>query len=163
MIKFPLCEFKTILQNPDIKFLPPKYCGHTTYNMTQDQVAKKSLIMVVEDEEDALSIFSGFLTKEGYSVHAFSSPVIAFEHFRYSPQEFSLILTDVRMPGMTGFQLARKVKELNPNVKVVLTSSFEINMPEFEKVLPNSPADGFLDKPVAMTKLIELVNKQLNR
>jgi len=131
--------------------------------MTQEQVAKKALIMVVDDEEDILSIFSSLLTKEGYSVHAFSNPEIAFEHFRYSPQEFSLILSDVRMPKMSGFQLARKVKELNPKVKVVLTSLFEINMSEFEKVLPNSPVDGFLDKPVSMNKLIEMVSKQLEK
>ena len=129
--------------------------------MTQEQISKKALIMVVDDEEDILSIFSSLLTKEGYSVHAFSNPEIAFEHFRYSPHEFSLILSDVRMPGMNGFQLARKVKELNPKVKVLLTSSFEINMSEFEKVLPTSPVDSFLDKPVALKKLSDEVKKQL--
>ena len=129
--------------------------------MTQEQVAKKALIMVVDDTEDILSTFSSLLTREGYSVHAFSNPEVALEHFRYSPQEFSLVLSDVRMPGMNGFQLARKVKELNPKVKVLLTSAFEINMSEFEKVLPSSPVDGFLDKPVSMKKLSEEIKKQL--
>jgi DNA-binding NtrC family response regulator len=129
--------------------------------MTQELVAKKALIMIVDDEEDILSVFRGLLTREGYSVHAFSNPEIAYEHFKYSPYEFSLILTDVRMPGMTGFQLARKVKELNPKVKVVLTSAFEMNMSEFEKILPNSEVDSFLDKPVSVKKLTEEVEEQL--
>ena len=117
--------------------------------------------MVVDDEEDISNIFSSCLTREGYNVHAFSNPEIAFEHFRYSPNECSLIISDVRMPRMSGFQLARKVKELNPKVKVVLTSAFEISMQEFESVLPNAPVDGFLEKPISLKKLCDLVKKQL--
>jgi len=128
---------------------------------TQEQVTKKALVMVVDDEEDIMSVFSSLLVKEGYNVHAFSNPVIAFEHFRYSPKECSLIISDVRMPGMSGFQLARKVKELNPKVKVILTSAFEINVEEFEKVLPSTHVDGFLDKPVSFKKLSGLVEKHL--
>jgi YesN/AraC family two-component response regulator len=75
--------------------------------------------------------------------------------------ECSLLISDVRMPGMNGFQLARKVKELNPNIKVILVSAFEINTEEFEKVLPSTRIDGFLEKPASLKKLTELVNKQL--
>ncbi|HEY1249408.1 MAG TPA: response regulator [Nitrososphaera sp.] len=128
---------------------------------TQEQVTKKGLVMVVDDEEDIGSVFSSILCKEGYNVHAFSNPEIAFEHFRYSPKEYSIIISDVRMPRMSGFQLARKVKELNPKVKVILTSAFEINVSEFEKVMPNTPVDGFLDKPVSFKKLSGLVKKHL--
>ena len=127
---------------------------------TQKQVTKNVLVMLVDDE-DILTVFSSFLGKEGYNVHAFSNPEIAFEHFRYSPKECSIIISDVRMPKMSGLQLARKVKELNPKVKVILTSGFEINMAEFEKVLPNTQVDGFLDKPVSLKKLSGLVEKHL--
>ena len=65
------------------------------------------------------------------------------------------------MPGISGFELARKVKALNPDVKVILTSAFEINMSEFEKMLPNTPIDGFLDKPVQLNKISELVRQEL--
>ena len=128
---------------------------------TQEQLTKKALVMVVDDEEDILSVFGSLLGKEGYNVHAFSNPKIAFEHFRYSPKECSIIISDVRMPGMSGFQLARKVKELNPKVKVILTSAFEINMEEFEKVLPNAQIDGILEKPVSFKKLSGLIEKNL--
>ena len=117
--------------------------------------------MIVDDEPDTLGVFTTQLTKEGYNVHAFTNPEIAFEHFKYSPKECSLIISDVRMPGMNGFQLTRKVKELNPEVKVILTSAFEIDMPEFRSILPNAPVDCFLDKPISLKKLSELVRKQL--
>jgi two-component system cell cycle sensor histidine kinase/response regulator CckA len=129
--------------------------------IAQKQVTEKALVMVVDDEEDILSVFSSILSKEGYHVHGFSNPKIAFEHFRYSPKECPLIISDVRMPGLSGFQLARKLKELNPKVKVILTSGFEINMGEFEKVLPNTQIDGFLYKPVSLKKLSVLVEMHL--
>lgn len=126
-----------------------------------EQNSKKPFIMVVDDEEDTLTIFARHLANEGHNVHAFSNPVIALEHFRYSPHECSLIISDVRMPGISGFELARKVKALNPDVKVILTSAFEINVSEFEKMLPNTPIDGFLDKPVQLNKISELVRQEL--
>jgi DNA-binding NtrC family response regulator len=131
--------------------------------MTQVQTTstKKTSIILVDDEEDILTIFSQLLRKEGYHVYAFSNPVIALEHFRYSPTECSLLISDVRMQAMNGFQLARKVKELNPDVKVILTSAFEIKMNEFEKVLPNTQVDGFLEKPIRLKKLSELVKAQI--
>jgi len=129
--------------------------------VTQVQTYNKALIIVVDDDEDILNIFSRLLRKEGYNVHAFSNPVIAFEHYRYSPNECSLIISDVRMPKMNGFQLARKVKELNPDTKVILTSAFEIKMSEFEKILPNAQVDGFLDKPIRLEKLSEIVKAHI--
>jgi two-component system response regulator ChvI len=129
--------------------------------VTQEQIANKSVIMIVDDDEDALRVFSAFLIREGYRVHAFANPEIAIEHFRYSPYECSMILSDVRMPKINGFQLARKVKELNPDVKVVLTSSFEIHQPEFESMVPNAPVDGFVDKPMGLKKLVEVVKQHI--
>ena len=127
--------------------------------MAQNQVTKTTFVMIVDDDEDIMSVFSAALKKEGYNVHAFVNPVTAYEHLRYSPDACSLVISDVRMPAMSGFQLARKVKELNPKVKVVLTSAFEISMKEFRSVLPNAKVDGFLPKPVSMAKLHELITE----
>ncbi len=57
------------------------------------------------------------------------------------------------MPGMSGIQLARKVKEINPNVKVILMTSFEIRDNEFSKVFPSTHVDGFVQKPVGIKNL----------
>ena len=57
------------------------------------------------------------------------------------------------MPGISGILLARKVKEINPNVKVVLMTSFEINDNEFSKVFPSTQVDGFVQKPVGIKNL----------
>jgi YesN/AraC family two-component response regulator len=54
---------------------------------------------------------------------------------------------------MSGIQLARKVKEINPNVKVLLMTSFEIRDNEFSKVFPSLHIDGFVQKPIDMNDL----------
>ncbi|HEX2170530.1 MAG TPA: response regulator [Nitrososphaera sp.] len=63
------------------------------------------------------------------------------------------MLSDIRMPVMSGIQLARKVKEINPNVKVLLMTSFEIRDNEFSKVFPSLHIDGFVQKPIDMNDL----------
>ena len=61
------------------------------------------------------------------------------------------------MPGMTGLELARKVKELNPDIQIILMSSFEINTDEFEILRQNGKVDAFADKPIPLSKLNELI------
>jgi YesN/AraC family two-component response regulator len=53
------------------------------------------------------------------------------------------------MPGLSGMQLARKVKEINPKVKVVLMTTFEIKDNEFSKVFPSTQVDGFVQKTIS--------------
>jgi YesN/AraC family two-component response regulator len=65
------------------------------------------------------------------------------------------------MPEVTGFEIARHIRELNPNVKIVLCSAFEINLSEFEKVMPHTHVDAFIRKPVNMATLIHVVSEQI--
>ena len=69
------------------------------------------------------------------------------------------MLSDIRMPGLSGIQLARKVKEVNPGVKVVLMTAFEIRDNEFSKVFPSMHVDGFVQKPIGIN---DLTNKILS-
>jgi YesN/AraC family two-component response regulator len=68
-------------------------------------------------------------------------------------------VSDIRMPALSGIQLARKVKEINPNVKVVLMTAFEIRGDEFSKVFPSTSVDGFIQKPFGIR---DLTNKILS-
>ncbi|HJY10195.1 MAG TPA: response regulator, partial [Nitrososphaeraceae archaeon] len=71
----------------------------------------------------------------------------------YPKDHYCLMLSDIRMPGMSGIQLARRVKQINPNVKVILMTSFEIKENEFSKVFPSTQVDGFVQKPVHLEGL----------
>jgi len=117
----------------------------------------KLSVMVVDDEKDILTVVTKALEARGLNVVGYTDPTLALQHFIDGGDSFNVIVSDVRMPNMTGFQLARKVKELHPNIKIVLMSSFEINKPEFDKVLPSTSVDSFLCKPFKLSELVRVV------
>ncbi len=67
------------------------------------------------------------------------------------------MLSDVRMPGLSGIQLAKKVKEINPAVKTVLMTAFEVRDSEFSKVFPSTQVDGFVQKPIGIKELTDKI------
>jgi two-component system response regulator YesN len=77
------------------------------------------------------------------------------------------VLSDIRMPALSGIQLSRKIKEVNPNVKVVLMTAFEIRDNEFSKVFPSTQVDGFVQKPIGIKdltdKILSLIGDTKNR
>ena len=117
------------------------------------------IVHVVDDEEDIVSTTSSALKQQGYLVHSFSDSKEAHEDIKVCSDKISMLLTDIRMPGYNGFELARLTNEVVPDVPVVLMTSFEINQSEFEKVFPSIKIAGFLQKPFNMQSLLELVER----
>jgi DNA-binding NtrC family response regulator len=116
-------------------------------------------LLVVDDDSDIAHVLKLGLLKNRFLVSAFTDPEEALKNFQSNSEGYCLMLSDIRMPGMSGIRLARKVKEINPNVKVVLMTSFEINDNEFSKVFPSTQVDGFVQKPVGIE---DLTNKILD-
>jgi two-component system cell cycle sensor histidine kinase/response regulator CckA len=121
----------------------------------EDNINDKPLanLLVVDDDADIAHVLKQGLLKNGFLVSAFTDPEEALKSFQSNSEDYCLMLSDIRMPGMSGIRLARKVKEINPNVKVVLMTSFEINDNEFSKVFPSTQVDGFVQKPVGIKNL----------
>jgi len=122
---------------------------------------KPASILLIDDEADILTLFKKFLEVSGYSTYGFVSPTAAVEHFKQNPKSYHIIITDVRMPGMSGFEVIRQVKKINPDVKIVMTSSFEINIDEMKSVLPSVKVDGLIEKPIKLEKLNKIVTNLL--
>lgn len=118
---------------------------------------KNAAILLIDDDEDILSIFKNSLKAAGYSTYGFINPIAAFEHFKQDPKAYQIIITDVRMPGMSGFELVKEIRRINPDVKIIMTSSFEMSMNEVERVLPSLKIDVFVNKPVRLAKLNDIV------
>ena len=110
-------------------------------------------LLIVDDDSDIAHVLKQGLQKNQFLVSAFTNPEEALQNFQSNSNDYCLILSDIRMPGMSGIRLARKVKEINPNVKVVLMTSFEVNDNEFSKVFPSTQVDGFVQKPVGIENL----------
>jgi DNA-binding NtrC family response regulator len=119
-------------------------------------------ILVLDDDSDINNIIKLALQNHGYNVLGFTDPVLALEHFKLNHSTYSLVLSDLRMPVMNGFEFVRKVKKMNPKIKVLLMTAFEINEIEFTRVLPKPKIDGFIQKPISIRKLNGIIDKYLN-
>jgi YesN/AraC family two-component response regulator len=114
-------------------------------------------VMVVDDERDILRIIKRDLEANNntFTVDIFSSSEQALQAFEGHPSDYyDLILTDIRMPRMNGFELYRRIKEKNPAMKIAFITAFEINKEEFNKVLPSIDVKDFIIKPISMSDLI---------
>jgi DNA-binding response OmpR family regulator len=114
-------------------------------------------LMVVDDERDILRIIKRDLEADDitFKVDVFHSSELALQELDNHPKDYyDLILTDIRMPKMNGFELYRRIKEKNPSMKIAFITAFEINKVEFNKVLPSIDVKDFIIKPISMSDLI---------
>ncbi|MDQ3848722.1 MAG: response regulator [Nitrososphaera sp.] len=112
-------------------------------------------ILVVDDELDIVLIFKQALSRQGYTVFGFTDPLLALEHFKVNSADYGLVITDVRMPRMSGFELAANIKVIKPDAKVVFMSAFEVRDLEFS--MPGVRINDFLRKPVDVKTLVRRV------
>jgi YesN/AraC family two-component response regulator len=120
--------------------------------------------MVVDDERDILSIVKrGLESKNRLQVDIFIDAESALTSLKENSNDYyDLVLTDIRMPKINGFELYRRIKESNPSMKIVFITAFEINKEEFSKVIPSLDVIDFISKPVSMSTLISKLNSILN-
>ncbi len=119
--------------------------------------------MVVDDERDILSIIKrGLESKNRFQVETFIDAEHALEYLKKKPNDYyDLVLTDIRMPKINGFELYRRIKESDPHMKIVFITAFEINKDEFTKVIPSVDVLDFISKPVSMSTLTNKLNSIL--
>ena len=119
-------------------------------------------ILVIDDEFDIVNPIKRSLQRQGFNAYGFTDPLLALEHFKNNSNSIDLILCDIRMPQMNGYELVRKIKTLQPKVRVILMSAFEINDLEFSKVFPSIKIDGFISKPVSLKSLTNRIKNRLD-
>src|SRR5215210_3789069 len=119
--------------------------------------SERTTILIVDDDIDTLTVTGRSLEHAGFMVHAFTDPLTALRHIQKDCKYCQVLVSDVRMPALTGFQLVRKVKDLRPEMKVVLMTMFEVNKPEFEAVFPSTPIDEVIRKPFTPSQLLEKI------
>ncbi|MGC2575416.1 MAG: response regulator [Candidatus Nitrosopolaris sp.] len=130
--------------------------------MNYMQIDPHKSILILDDEFDIMSVLKQGIDKRGFRVFAFTDPYLALEHFQLNSESYGLVITDLRMPGMNGYEFTKKVKEIKPQVKVFFMTAFSINDIEFRRVLPFVKIDEFIEKPVSVKKLVSLINKYIN-
>jgi len=124
-------------------------------------MAATGRIMIVDDDFDIIYVVRQYLVKWGFEVDSFTNPVYALQKFKENPDQYSLILTDIRMPEMSGIRLAMLIQEIKPSIKVVIMTAYELTPDELGEHLPTISRDDILQKPFRLLQVCTAIKKQL--
>jgi two-component system, OmpR family, response regulator ChvI len=119
----------------------------------------KKRILIVDDESDITESFGIALEDSGFEVDKFNDPAIALASFR--PTLYNLLILDIKMPKMDGFELYDKIEKIDKNVKVFFISAFEIDHAAMRKKYPTLKIENFIPKPILIPELIKRINEQI--
>src|ERR1051325_5221928 len=122
--------------------------------------AKK--VMLVDDEPDVISVLEIVLEENGFEVDSFTDPIAALKNYRVGI--YDLLILDIKMPKMDGFELYDEIKKIDDNAKICfLTASEMYYMNSRKEKYCSLDKDLFIQKPIANEDLVEEINKILSR
>jgi CheY-like chemotaxis protein len=123
-------------------------------------------ILIVDDDPDLTLTFKAGLDgynygdKKKFEVYTYNDPLLVITEFK--PHFYDLLLTDIYMPDMNGFQLYEKILKLDVNIRVCFISALEINIQALREVYPTVSFGCFIKKPVSMGHLIKRLSAELD-
>ena len=121
-----------------------------------------SRILLVEDKSDLMQLYCDVLCGAGHEVDGLTDPLDAYSRFKGNSDLYDAVISDVRMQGMSGVQLAEQIKEIRNDVKIFLMSGFEFN--EDHNTDPKEiELKEFLQKPFHMEQLVSMVEKHIGQ
>lgn len=131
--------------------------------VADNSVSKSKLVAIVDDEDDIVKLFRDALgTINGITVFTFTDPVMALEHFKLNKENYVLVISDLRMAGLTGTELIKELKKSNRFIRTILMTAFTINDNLFQEFTKKELINGFLQKPIRLDDLRAEVNNQLH-
>ena len=123
------------------------------------------IVSIVDDDAYIAQLFHDALSENigGISVFSFNDPIMAFQHFTENKENYALVISDLRMPGLNGLELLKKVKDLNPKVRTILMSAYNFEEEElYQSYMIEAVINSTIEKPVTMNRLCERVRDELN-
>ncbi len=122
---------------------------------------KGQKIIFVDDEDALVELGKSMLEKLGYNAFATKSGMEALKLISNNPSKFDIVITDMTMPDIQGSQLALKIKEIRPDLPVILSTGFS-NIADSENASPRG-IDAVIAKPFTMNSLAHAINKILTK
>lgn len=115
----------------------------------------KKRILLVDDEEGIQLLYREELEDEGYEVVSAYNGEQAFVKFTQRPPD--IVILDINMPGMSGIEVLRRMKEMNPDLPVILSSAYQ----EYKQDLGSWASEEYIVKSANMDELKQAVKKHL--
>jgi DNA-binding response OmpR family regulator len=125
-------------------------------------------ILIVDNDKDITTTFKAAIehsndgndTKRKIEVYTANDPAVALSEFK--PNFYDLLLVDINMPGLNGFELCEKIFAIDLNVRVCLMSSGEINWEALREMYPTRQEGCFIKKPVTIDHLLKRIRSELD-
>jgi DNA-binding response OmpR family regulator len=116
---------------------------------------------MVDDEPDVTYTIRRVLENNGFMVDSFNDPTLALSNFKLGL--YDLLLLDIKMPKMNGFELYQKMKEIDSNVKICFLTASELFYEEYRRLdaYPTLDKEYFIQKPIRTEELIHQLNEIL--
>ena len=118
----------------------------------------KKRILVIEDDEEMRALLKDFFLEEGFETDSVSNGSEAFR--KLVKESFVLVITDIRMPGLTGLDILPGIRKLQPEVPIIAITAFgseDIRQRALER-----GATAYLEKPVHFYKLKEIIHEAIS-
>jgi CheY-like chemotaxis protein len=136
--------------------------------LTKEQQRFWKRILIVDDEKDITLAFKVGIEESNNNndinkrieVYTSNDPVVAMSEFK--PNYYDLLLVDINMPHINGFELCEKIFAIDINVRVCLMSSGEINWEALREMYPTRQEGCFIRKPVTIDYLLERIRSELD-
>ena len=112
--------------------------------------------MVLDDDYEIAELVNMALQRNSFNnVSVFEEPLLALEEFRKNYNDYSLVISDIRMPGLNGFEFTEYINKIKPEIKVILMSAFDINDDNLlsMKANYNNQMSAIIQKPLSPMKL----------
>jgi nitrogen-specific signal transduction histidine kinase/ActR/RegA family two-component response regulator len=144
-------------------YLPRSYISFDTPSPLNDK--QKNLygcesILFVDDDPYIVDIQKETFKRYGYKVKSFVSSISALNSFKAEPEIFDIVMCDMAMPGMSGLTLAMKIKQIKPDIPIIICTGYstQINKENFN----DKGIDGFLMKPIKSYEALKLLKQLLD-
>ena len=131
-----------------------KYC-QVNPKMNND----KKRILLVDDERDITIAFRMGLESNGFIVDTFNEPQEALSNFKAGL--YDLLLIDIKMPKMNGFELCQEIEKIDNRVKVCFITAYEVYYKSLRELFPAANVDCFIKKPITTDELVERIRTEL--
>jgi DNA-binding response OmpR family regulator len=133
--------------------------NETTGTTTIKEKPLSKIILIVDDDPDVATVFSIGLEDEGFEVYTYNDPLEALSNFKSN--FYDLLLIDVNMPKMNGFELCTQILKFDVNVKICFITAGEINIEALREVHPTISVGCFIKKPVTIDYLVKRIKAEL--
>ena len=125
---------------------------------------KGKKLLIVDDEPDITFTIKSILEDNGFKVDSFTDPISALDNYQIN--FYDLVILDIKMPKMDGFQLFTKIKEQDPKIKICFLTASELYYEEFRKMyyeLGNTISEVyFIQKPIKNEDLVKHLTRIIN-